>query len=140
MIRKGKFQLFRSPILAPSLSNSTDVIIRAHSHLPNPTPRPTPILNDSVNKVVDLHRQISDASPLQPNFLYFHAVFRTFWPNNRLVTPPLSLGLVPLLGNPGSDTGMELCNGSLTLRGSATGVKLGIGKNGKESNCPGPDP
>ena len=45
--------------------------------------------------------------PSGPKFLYFHAVFRKNWPNNRFVAPP-PFGLAPPpLGNPGSATARD---------------------------------
>ena len=53
--------------------------------------------------VVGLHGKILDVQPWS-NFLRFHAVFGTFWPNNWLTPPRIGLALRPL-GNPGCDAG-----------------------------------
>ena len=49
--------------------------------------------------MADVHRKILDVRPFRSSFLNFEAVFRKFWPNNRLVLPFLGLSS---LGNPGS--------------------------------------
>ena len=54
--------------------------------------------------VTDLHSKILDAPfPSRSNILHFHAVFKKFWPNDRLpsATPPPSWGWGLHLGNLG---------------------------------------
>ena len=52
---------------------------------------------------VDLRSKILDPRP-SFNIVYFHVVFRTFWPNNRLA-PPFGVGAQQ--GNHGSATAAE---------------------------------
>ena len=52
---------------------------------------PYPALLYGASAPADQHSKILDASPpSRPNFLHFHAVFGTIWPNNML--PPLRAG------------------------------------------------